>query len=99
MSGLKFVQANGHTRYDNMITYKTPAFNGVNVIAQYSFGSAGTNAGDKSITWDEGKASADRYYALGATFQSEALYLAAVIDSINYGTNSINPARPISTTP
>lgn len=84
MSGMKFVQANGHTRYNNMVTYKTPSFSGFNVVAQYSFGDSGEST-DKAHSWAEGKASADRYYGLGMTYKNDALYLAAIVDSINYG--------------
>lgn len=78
--GQKFVYANGFDRYDNMITYVTPSFNGFKVHAQYSFKNDG-----KSGHGDEGKASADRYYAIGATFESQNLYLVGVVDSKNWG--------------
>ena len=84
ISGEKFVMAKGQTRYDNMITYKTPTFAGFTAFAQYSFG----NSGDSDTTgkeWAEGKASADRYYGIGATYKTQSLYLVGVVDSINYG--------------
>lgn len=78
--GAKFLEGSAWDRYDNTITYKTPSFGGANVYAQYSFD---TNS---KRTYDgvEGKASVDRYYAIGATFKSENLYLVGVVDSINY---------------
>ena len=39
-AGLKYVNANGHSRYDNAITYVTPSFGGLTVYAQYSSASA-----------------------------------------------------------
>ena len=78
--GQKFVFANGFDRYDNMITYVTPSFNGFKVHAQYSFKNDGKD-GDGV----EGKASADRYYAIGATFETQNLYLVGVVDSKNWG--------------
>ena len=87
ISGEKFVMAKGQTRYDNMITYKTPTFAGFTAFAQYSFGNSGDNdkTGSALKEWDEGKASADRYYAIGATYKTQSLYLVGVVDSINYG--------------
>ena len=84
LTGMKFVQAKGHTRYDNMVTYKTPTFAGFNAFAQYSFGNSGENK-DTAVEWAEGKASADRYYGLGATYKTQNLYLVAIVDSVNYG--------------
>ena len=78
--GQKFVYANGFDRYDNMITYVTPSFNGFKVHAQYSFKNDG-----KDGHGVEGKASADRYYAIGATFETQNLYLVGVVDSKNWG--------------
>ena len=83
--GQKFVYANGFDRYDNMITYVTPSFNGFKLHAQYSFKNDG-----KSGNGDEGKASADRYYAIGATFESQNLYLVGVVDSKNWGSYDTN---------
>ena len=79
-SGVKFVQAKGHTRYNNMVTYKTPSFAGVTAFAQYSFGDSNTDKG-----YTEGKATADRYYGLGVTYKNQDLYLVGTIDSVNYG--------------
>ena len=79
-SGVKFVQAKGHARYNNMVTYKTPSFAGVTAFAQYSFGDSNTDKG-----YTEGKATADRYYGLGVTYKNQDLYLVGTIDSVNYG--------------
>lgn len=86
-TGMKFVQATGHTRFDNMVTYKTPTFAGFTGFAQYSFGNSGDNGekDDAAREWAEGKASADRYYAIGANYKTQSLYLVGVVDSVNYG--------------
>lgn len=90
ISGVKYVQAAGHTRYNNMVTYKTPTFAGFTVFAQYSFGDSGKKMQEGNSTvveheWAEGKASANRYYGLGATYKTQNLYLVGVVDSVNYG--------------
>ena len=78
--GQKFVTGTAWDRYDNTVTYVTPDFAGFKVHAQYSFGTDTTKYGDGV----EGKASVDRYYAIGATYTSENLYLVGVVDSLNY---------------
>lgn len=79
-SGLKFVGANGFTRFDNTITYMTPSFAGLTVYAQYSMDTNGT---DGSV---ENESSSDRYYGIGAKFVAGGLTLVGVVDSINYAT-------------
>lgn len=79
-SGLKFVGANGFTRFDNTITYMTPSFAGLTVYAQYSMDTNGTDA---SV---ENESSSDRYYGIGAKFVAGGLTLVGVVDSINYAT-------------
>lgn len=59
------------SRYDNMITYKSPTFAGTTVYAQYSMG--GNNA-------DEMTHRADRYAALGVSYAAGNLNLAALVD-------------------
>lgn len=81
-SGMKFVQATGHTRYDNTISYVTPSFAGFQVHAQYSFGNSGEEGDYK---WAEGKPSANRYYGIAATYTAENLYLVGIVDSLNWG--------------
>ena len=62
----------GHeSRWDNMITYKSPTFAGTTVYAQYSMG--GNDA-------DEMTHNAERYAALGVNFVAGNLNLAAVVD-------------------
>ena len=62
----------GHdSRWDNMITYKSPTFAGTTVYAQYSMG--GNDA-------DEMTHRANRYAALGMNYVAGNLNLAAVVD-------------------
>ena len=62
----------GHdSRWDNMITYKSPTFAGTTVYAQYSMG--GNDA-------DEMTHRANRYAALGVNYVAGNLNLAAVVD-------------------
>ena len=69
--------ANIGSRWDNMISYRSPEFAGVQIHAQYSFGANTT--GDEV----EGKTTTDRYYALGATYKNGGLNLIGIVDSIN----------------
>lgn len=86
-SGLKFVGANGFTRFDNTITYMTPSFAGLTVYAQYSMDTNGT---DGSV---ENESSSDRYYGIGAKFVAGGLTLVGVVDSINYATWPSTPTN------
>ena len=80
--GAKFMFANGYDRFDNTITYVTPDFAGLKVHAQYSLKTNSKDAGEES------KTTANRYYAVAATYENEALYLVGVVDSINYSTTN-----------
>ena len=79
--GQRTVMANGYNRFDNMITYASPEFAGIKVFAQYSF------QNDTKDDGDEGKATADRYYGIGATATYGAFSAVAVVDQINIGNN------------
>lgn len=85
-SGLKFVGANGFTRFDNTITYMTPSFAGLTVYAQYSMDTDGC----KEKPSVENESSSDRYYGIGAKFVAGGLTLVGVVDSINYATVGTN---------
>ena len=62
----------GHeSRWDNMITYKSPTFAGTTVYAQYSMG--GNDANEMTHR-------AERYAALGLNYVAGNLNLAAVVD-------------------
>ena len=67
------------SRYDNMITYKSPTFGGVTVYAQASLKQ------DSSEDGDEASSKADRYYALGATGKWGALSTGVVASMYDYG--------------
>lgn len=70
------------SRYDNMITYKSPTFGGVTVYAQASLKQ------DSSKDGDEASSKADRYYALGATGKWGALSTGLVASMYDYGHNA-----------
>lgn len=72
----------GGIRADNTVTYKTPTFAGMTVYAQYSFET--NTKQEENLKATEGKASANRYYALGATYKAAGFDLAAVVDSYNW---------------
>ena len=72
----------GGIRADNTVTYKTPTFAGVTVYAQYSFET--NTKQEENLDATEGKASANRYYALGATYKAAGFDHAAVVDSYNW---------------
>lgn len=69
------------SRYDNMITYKSPTFGGVTVYAQASLKQ------DSSKDGDEASSKADRYYALGATGKWGALSTGVVASMYDYARN------------
>lgn len=66
------------SRWDNMISYRSPEFAGFQVHAQYSLGSSSADG-----TEVEGKTTTDRYYAIGATYKNGGLNLIGIVDSIN----------------
>ena len=61
---------------NNTVAYQTPSFAGFKVYAQYSMG--------VDATGTENESSADRYYALGATYQNGPVDLYFAVDSVNY---------------
>lgn len=67
------------TRYDNMITYKSPTFAGLTVIAQASLKQ------DTDADGDEGSHLADRYYALGVGAEYGAFAGALTYSMQDYG--------------
>ena len=85
----------GYGRMDNTITYKSPEFAGVRVYAQYSFD--GNTKDEWTDTWgedksasvkgSEGKTTATRYAALGATYGIGGLNLVASFDWYNWSKN------------
>lgn len=77
IAGYKYVMGAGFGRMDNSVTYKTPTFAGVNVLAQYSFNK------DSTDTDREGSSAVDRQYALGASFTAGDLYLTGIVTQTN----------------
>lgn len=66
-------------RYDNMITYKSPKFAGVTVLAQASLSTT-----ESGIDTPEGSSDTRRYYALGATGAWDALTAGLVFSTTDY---------------
>lgn len=60
-------------RMDNTLTYKSPKFAGVTVLAQASLKKSNVNDKGVAIETEEGSSDADRYYALGVTYGAGAL--------------------------
>lgn len=66
-------------KWDNMVAYQTPSFAGFKVYAQYSMGKTYEVTGAV-----ENESSADRYYAIGATYANGPLAAYLAVDSTNY---------------
>ena len=71
------------SRFDNMITYKSPTFAGVTVLAQASLAKTSVEEG-------EGTSDVDRYYALGATGNWGALSSALIFSTTDYSRTWVN---------
>lgn len=70
-------------KWDNMISYRTPTFAGFTVYTQYSMGK--TTSGGKPVEGTiENESSADRYYAIGATYANGPFLGYLAVDSTNY---------------
>ena len=76
-------------KWDNMISYKTPTFAGVTVYAQYSMGKT-TSEGKAVEGAVENESSADRYYAIGATYANGPFLGYLAVDSTNYKSTGEN---------
>ena len=72
-------------RYDNMITYKSPTFAGVTVLAQASLSTT-----ESGIDTAEGSSDTRRYYALGATGAWDALTAGLVFSTTDYERSWVN---------
>ena len=71
-------------KWDNMVAYQTPSFAGFKVYAQYSMGKT-TDKDDAAIEGAvENESSADRYYAIGATYDNGPFGAYLAVDSTNY---------------
>ncbi len=73
-----------NSRMDNTVTYKSPKFAGVGVLAQYSFKTDTVN--DKGT---EGDSDVNRYYALGVTGDFGALSSALVVSQTNWSSTTL----------
>lgn len=82
-------------RYDNMITYQTPKFAGVQATFQYSF--KGNNKEDKELqdkgfydpaTGREGSSATDRYASMGLTGDFGALQTVLTYEYLDYASNN-----------
>lgn len=72
-------------RYDNMITYQTPEFAGMKVLAQYSFkNNTVADADGKGAEGNEGKSNTNRYASLAAVGQYGNLNLVAAYELQNF---------------
>lgn len=74
--------------YDNMITYQTPEFAGFQVTGQYSFKNDSAEEGGV-----EGKASADRYAGIAATYTLGNLQTVIAYDQMMFGSNETGANR------
>ena len=78
-------------RYDNMITYQTPKFAGLQATFQYSFKGDNTkNSKNKSYdaaSGREGSAATDRYASAGLTGDFGALQTVVTYEYLNYASN------------
>lgn len=94
IAGHKYVMGAGFGRMDNVVTYKTPTFAGVNVLAQYSFKK------DSKATYKldsrEGSAAVDRQYALGASYTAGNLYLTGIVTQTNVATAGNDADDPLT---
>ena len=82
------------SRYDNMLTYQTPKFAGVQATFQYSF--KGNNVEDEDAATEgyydaskgrEGSAATDRYASVGLTGDFGALQTVLTYEYLNYASN------------
>ena len=72
-------------RFDNMITYKSPTFAGVTVLAQASLSTT-----ESGIDTAEGSSDTRRYYALGASGAWDALTAGLVFSTTDYERSWVN---------
>ena len=70
------------SRYDNVVTYQSPKFAGVQGTVQYSF------KGDSSAAGREGAASADRYASFALTGDFGPLQAVTAFELQNYASNN-----------
>ena len=72
------------SRYDNVVTYQSPKFAGVQGTVQYSF------KGDSSAAGREGAASADRYASFALTGDFGPLQAVTAFELQDYASNNLS---------
>ena len=79
------------SRYDNVVTYQSPKFAGVQATVQYSF--KGNNVEDSSLAYDpatgrEGSAATDRYASVALTGDFGPLQAVTAFELQDYASNN-----------
>ena len=89
MGGAQNVLIGIGTRLDNAITYQSPSFAGVTLLAQASLKTEGVEKeykkGGVATHAAEGSSDARRYYGIGAKYSAGALNAGAVVSMIDFG--------------
>ena len=83
--GWKFVGTLATARHNNMINYKSPVMNGVQLHMQHSFGDDKTIDGE---TYKEGSSKVNRFSAVGVTVTGENYFVAAAVDWLKMGSKT-----------
>lgn len=83
--GWKFMGTLATARWNNLVHYASPSFNGVRFFAQHSFG----NQNDET----EGSSDTNRWTAIGINWTQERFYLAAGLDWLRAANNSKTQAK------
>lgn len=84
------VFASNAGRVDNAVVYESPDLYGAKVYAQYSFKNDNLDENDKGV---EGKSSANRYAALGATYKLGGLGFIGAFDYTDEGSSSVHHGK------
>ena len=78
------------SRYDNMLTYQTPKFAGLQATVQYAFKTDSLNTTDDG---DEGTSKATRYYSGALTYELGSFQAVAAYEYVNRGNDSASLDR------
>ena len=81
-------------RMDNTLTYKSPKFAGVTLLAQASLKKSNVNEEGDAIKTEEGSSDAERYYGLGVTYGVGAFNTGLVVSQADYGRAAVNGNNP-----
>ena len=82
------------SRMDNTLTYQSPKFAGVTVLAQASLKKSNVNDKGVAIETEEGSSDAERYYGLGVTYGVGAFNTGLVVSQADYGRAAVNGNNP-----